>query len=401
MLDVLSTLVVAVAAVLSIPTFVLLIEIIAAIGGRRETKSESSAALDNTRVAILIPAHNESSSLLPTLQDIKPLLNEDDRLIVIADNCTDDTASIAAAAGAEVIIRNEPTLRGKGFALDWGIRFLRSNPPDFVIFIDGDCRVRPDAIARLKIACHVQQRPLQAVTKMTADPETLPDYGLSEFAWIIKNWVRPLGLWHLHCPSQLTGTSMIVPWEILQKVSLANGALAEDLQFGLDLAAARSAASFLPFVACTSEFPSNPASTETQRRRWVTGHINTITRSLFRYLALAIKQRNFDLLILCLDMAVPPLSLLAAAQVIAFTASSIILFSGVSRIGLIISGLSLFAFLVSIFLAWFRFGRDTLTAHSVSGIVPRTAATLRILALIFAGKAEQKWIRTGRKKGPR
>ena len=52
------------------------------------------------RLAVLIPAHNESSSLLPTLASVRAQLMPGDRLLVVADNCDDDTAHVAETAGA-------------------------------------------------------------------------------------------------------------------------------------------------------------------------------------------------------------------------------------------------------------------------------------------------------------
>jgi cellulose synthase/poly-beta-1,6-N-acetylglucosamine synthase-like glycosyltransferase len=68
------------------------------------------------RVAVLVPAHNEDAGLLPTLADIKAQMHVSDRLLVVADNCTDDTTAVAAAMGANVIERNDPDRKGKGYA---------------------------------------------------------------------------------------------------------------------------------------------------------------------------------------------------------------------------------------------------------------------------------------------
>ncbi|MFX5972557.1 glycosyltransferase, partial [Acinetobacter baumannii] len=80
-----------------------------------------------SRVAILVPAHNESEGLRPTLIEINSQLGSGDRLVVVADNCTDDTATIAAAAGADVVVRHDLSRIGKGFALDAGVRHLGAN----------------------------------------------------------------------------------------------------------------------------------------------------------------------------------------------------------------------------------------------------------------------------------
>jgi cellulose synthase/poly-beta-1,6-N-acetylglucosamine synthase-like glycosyltransferase len=86
-----------IAAFLALPTAVFFLEIVAAsvlpkhpimTGGQRP------------RVAVLIPAHNEAAWLRPTVEDVKAQLRDSDRLLVVADNCTDETASVAASAGA-------------------------------------------------------------------------------------------------------------------------------------------------------------------------------------------------------------------------------------------------------------------------------------------------------------
>src|SRR3984885_14058370 len=81
------------------------------------------------RITVLVPAHNESRMIAPALRSILPQLSRADRLIVVADNCSDDTAAIAAAEGAEVIERSEMGHRGKGYALAFGVRHLESNAP--------------------------------------------------------------------------------------------------------------------------------------------------------------------------------------------------------------------------------------------------------------------------------
>src|SRR5262249_39694817 len=152
---------------------------------------------------IIVPAHNEGADVVPTIHDIKSQLGNNDRLLVVADNCTDDTATIAEAAGAEVIARNDATKIGKGYALDWGLKHISANPPDFVIFVDADCRIQSDLVQRLKHACARERRPLQACFLMISPPDSSLDYSVAELAWIVRNWVRPLGLRALDCPVQM------------------------------------------------------------------------------------------------------------------------------------------------------------------------------------------------------
>ncbi len=120
----LSVLLLLVAVPLTIAASIFLIEICAAILSKEPSLAYSDAA-NRSRVVVLIPAHDESAGILPTLEDVKGQLQPGDRLLVVADNCTDDTAAVAAKAGADVIERRDDLRRGKSYALDFGIRSLR------------------------------------------------------------------------------------------------------------------------------------------------------------------------------------------------------------------------------------------------------------------------------------
>jgi len=81
------------------------------------------------RTVVLIPAHNEEIVIEQSLRVLIPTLPAGDRVVVIADNCDDQTAEIARAAGVEVAARRDLTRRGKGYALDFAVQYLRQPPP--------------------------------------------------------------------------------------------------------------------------------------------------------------------------------------------------------------------------------------------------------------------------------
>ena len=74
------------------------------------------------RFIILIPAHNEELLLGDVLRRLGGLSYPGSHVetVVIADNCDDRTAEVAAGAGATVLKRNDPEHRGKGQAAQLG-----------------------------------------------------------------------------------------------------------------------------------------------------------------------------------------------------------------------------------------------------------------------------------------
>jgi cellulose synthase/poly-beta-1,6-N-acetylglucosamine synthase-like glycosyltransferase len=385
------------ACVLGIPVAVLLLEVIAAIALPSRKYSNQPIQGARGRVAVIIPAHNESAALLPTIRDIKTQLREGDRLLVVADNCNDDTATIAATAGAEVIKRDEPTRKGKGYALDFGLEHLSPDPPAIVIIIDADCRIAECSIDQLVMTCAMTQRPVQALDLMVALEDSPINYRVAEFAWRVKNWVRPLGLNALNLPCQLMGTGMAFPWAIIRSANLASGSIVEDLKLGLDLALTGNPPLFCPAASVKSHFPSSIEAAKSQRKRWEGGHIGMIWKTAPHFIYQALVRRNLGLLALTLDLAVPPLSLLvillAGMSSVAGTAA---LF-GFSFTPLWISMNCFMALIIAIFLSWWKFGRDVLPPKAFLSLASYILSKLPIYWKLLSETATPQWTRTDRK----
>jgi cellulose synthase/poly-beta-1,6-N-acetylglucosamine synthase-like glycosyltransferase len=349
------------------------------------------------RVAVLIPAHNESVGIIPTIGDIKQQLRPGDRIVVVADNCSDDTATIAASLGAEVSTRNDPTRIGKGYALDWGIDHLTADPPAIVIVIDADCRLTAGAIDRLADACAQSQRPVQSLYLMTAPAGSAINHQVAEFAWRVKNWVRPLGLSAMALPCQLMGTGMAFPWHIIRSADLSNGFIVEDLKLGLELAAAGHPPLFCPSAVVTSTFPTSAQGTRTQRQRWEHGHIGLILTRSPALLFSALTRWRKDLLALTLDLIVPPITLLALLLTAMVFLAAIATLANASLYPLAISLVSLLLMGAAIVAAWFKYGRDILPSGSFSLIGRYGLGKLNLYrTALLLGFRNSRWIRTDR-----
>lgn len=224
------------------------------------------------------------------------------------------------------------------------------------------------------------------------------NHGFAEFAWLVKNWSRPLGLWRLNCPVQLMGTGMIFPWEVIRSAPLASGDLVEDMKLGLDLAVVGKAPCFFPFAVVSSEFPMSDKGADSQRQRWVQGHIGTILKSVPWLLFCAIKRGNLNLLVLTLDVAVPPLSLLGLLVVATLSLNTVAWLFGASGTLVVIATANLVAFALAILLAWLKVGRAVLPARILMSIGPLIGKRIRLYGQMTLGKTVTSWVRTDRKK---
>src|SRR4029453_12066006 len=107
-----------------------------------------------------------------------------------------------------------------------------------VLVLDADCRLGDHAVTRLTEHVLSTGRPVQALYLMLTPDEAPTSKGLNQFAWRVKNWIRPLGLQFVGLPSQLFGTGMAFPFDLLVARDLGNSRLAEDTALGIALASA-------------------------------------------------------------------------------------------------------------------------------------------------------------------
>ena len=333
----LSYLVGLVAALLVVPVTVLLIEVLLSA-----TRAVAPQQLkdEHRRLAVLMPAHNEASVIATSLRCLMPQLGSSDRLIVVADNCSDETQAIAQSEGAEVIVRTDLVQRGKGFALDFGARYLEQDPPEVVIVIDADCQTQAGTIDKLARLCVQTGRPVQSLYLMQAGKDAGLKMRIAEFAFIVKNRVRPMGLHRLGLPCQLMGTGMAFPWACFSTAALATGHIVEDLKLGIELARRGDFPLFCPEAMVTSRFAAVHAGAS-QRTRWEHGHISVILSDAPRLFLDSILKIDVRLLSMALDLSVPPLALLTLTNVLILIVSGSVFAATKVAIPFIIATVSL------------------------------------------------------------
>jgi len=380
--------------ILAIPVSVLLIQVLASLFWL--TRSKEIAILDNlSSIAVIVPAHNESVGIIRTIKSILPQLKHNDQLIVIADNCSDDTANIASGLGAKVVIRKSETLRGKGYALDFGLKYLEANPPQVVIMIDADCTISENGIAALTYACITHKRPIQALDLMLSPPNAGLKTKIAEFAWLVKNQVRPLGFKVLGLPCQLMGTGMAFLWDDIAHISLATGHIAEDMKLGIDLCGINKAPLFFPQACVSSYFPATQAAAKTQRARWEHGHLSVILSDAPKLFLKAFQSKNGHMLGMAFDLIVPPLAILTLICIFVFV--FILLIHQWLSVSLLLNcaALLLFFLVISILIAWYFFARSIISFSQLC-YAPIYALVKIPLYIKFFVNRQVEWVRSKR-----
>lgn len=381
----------------ALPALSLLVLTLAALGQHRHPglPADSVGNLP-PRVAVLVPAHNESVNVLPTIRCLLKQLNPTDQLLVIADNCSDDTAALARAAGAQVVERHHAGRRGKGYALAFGVDALRADPPDVVLVVDADCVVSEGGVAHIAQHCRATGKPVQMLNLMRSGQGAGLKIRVLEFAMLMKNLVRPLGSFRLGSACHLMGTGMALPWALMANARLATGHITEDMKLGVELAVAGHAPQFLPQVRVSSVFPMDTGVAKVQKSRWEHGHLATLAEELPGLLWVALKTGKPALIVMAMDLLIPPVALyflvLAAALGTSLAAA---LVWPVWLPAAAVASMAALAFVMAIALTWWRFGRQLLSARELLG-TPVYALWKIPVYLAFFLKKRSGWVRTKR-----
>ncbi|MDB5799673.1 MAG: glycosyltransferase family protein [Rhodocyclales bacterium] len=380
--------------VLAIPVLVLAVQVFSAM---RPRAVQTAVDCDRPRMSVLMPAHNESEGVRYPIALVLAQLRPGDRLLVIADNCTDDTAQIAREEGAEVVVRHDPAHRGKGYALDFGMRHLEMDgvAPHVVVIVDADCEVGLGALEKISKRSMATGRPVQALYLMHNRPQGSRRGSIAEFAWLVKNLVRPLGFHHLGLPCQLMGTGMAFPWPLIRTASLASGHIVEDMQMGIDLARVGAPPLFCPDAMVLSYFPSNTEGARSQRTRWEHGHLGVIVGQVPSLLLEGLLKPRIGLLALALDLSVPPIALLAMLLAALSALSLVATIAGLGAWPLVTAASLCALFGIAVLAAWHRFGRQAVSAAELAQALGYACGKLP-LYLRFLVSRQVEWVRSKR-----
>ncbi len=379
-------------SILFVPCFVFFVESFAAFwNGKLQPKTINSARPETT---VLVPAHNEAAQIQEVLTKVLEQLTERDRLVVIADNCHDDTAELARATGATVIERQNLTHRGKGYALDYGMKFIQDDPPEVIVILDGDCIIEANTIEQITTKAIATGRPVQSAYLM--DQPEAPSFkdNISMFSLKVKNLVRLLGLNKLGLHSLLTGSGMAFPWSIINRVSLAGSKTTDDMQLTVDLALAGSTPVFCPEARVVGRLMKDKDA-ESQRSRWEHGHLEMILIEVPRLLKEFAKTGRLSLLALALDIFIPPLSLLVTIWFTAMAISWLAVISGIGITPAILVTIAGGFLLTGVLLAWVKFGRSDLPWQNLIAFPIYVLSKIPIY-LKFLVKPQSRWLKTER-----
>jgi cellulose synthase/poly-beta-1,6-N-acetylglucosamine synthase-like glycosyltransferase len=274
------------------------------------SKRRAAAKGSSLRIVCLVPAHDEAAVIGRTLRSLRSVSYPEDRrrILVVADNCTDETAERARDAGAEVLVRHDPVRRGKGYALEHGFRqILEEGWADAVVVVDADTEVNE---AFLTVLAGELGRGAEAVQAGSGvlNPNDSWRTQLMALALTLFNGVRSLGRERLGLSCGLRGNGMCLTTALLRRVPYRAFSVVEDLEYGLALGRAGIRVHYAHEARVSSAMVSSSEAAAGQRLRWEKGRAELARSSRWPLLREAIRRRDPVLFDLAVDLFVPPLS---------------------------------------------------------------------------------------------
>lgn len=241
-------------------------------------KESNTLQVKNNRFMAIIPARNEENVIQNLIRSLKKQNYPEDLIdiYVIADNCTDNTATIARNEGAIVFERFNENEKSKGYALEWFFDIVLTRFPDkydaFCIF-DADNIVSPNFIKEMNKKLCQGELIVQGYRDIKNPGDNWITANYAIFYWTMNRCYH-LSRYKLGLSPLINGTGFMVAMSVIKET---NGwhtqTLTEDIEFSLNSIANGHKIGWAKDAIVFDEQPLSFKQSWRQRLRWSVGHI--------------------------------------------------------------------------------------------------------------------------------
>lgn len=223
-------------------------------------------------LTVLVPAYNEAGSISDTIDSLNAQTVRPDRIIIIDDCSTDDTADVARSLGADVL-RPKSNTGSKAGAQTFALGHVTT---EFTMAIDADTVLAPDAV--------------EIIMPAISDPAVAAACGLVLPRYVNTVWERGRYIEYLFAftfyktiqdyyekPMISSGCFSVYRTEILKEHGgWSNRTMAEDMDLTWRFYQAGHAVRFVPKAISYPIEPHNYTFMSKQLRRWSHGFIQNV-----------------------------------------------------------------------------------------------------------------------------
>ncbi|MEM9069264.1 MAG: glycosyltransferase family 2 protein [Myxococcota bacterium] len=360
-------------------------------GGMLPPRRPGPATRPLRRLAVVVPAHNEEAGIASCVESLRACEHPDAavEILVVADNCSDETAANAREAGATVLEREDAERRGKGYALELAFERLFFAYPDLdaVLVVDADTIVAPNFLRAMEAWFAQGSDAVQCrYTVRNADASTRTR--LMNVALMAFNVLRPRGRARWGLSAGILGNGFGLSRSALEAVPYAARSVVEDLEHHLDLVRTGMRVDFVDETWVKADFPAGERGADTQRARWEGGRLRMMIDHVPGLVA-SVLQGEWRLFEPVLDLTLLPLAMhvgaLGLVLVIPFPPTQVIAALGLATVAAHVGA----ALWVG------KAGAGELRALLTAPLYVAWKAGL-LRKIVEAAAPDQEWVRTAR-----
>jgi cellulose synthase/poly-beta-1,6-N-acetylglucosamine synthase-like glycosyltransferase len=271
------------------------------------------------RFAIAIPAHDEGTVIGSTVATLRALDYPAELfdVYVVADHCTDQTASIARQAGAQCFERTSGPRTGKGAALGWLFERIWETgiPYDDVVVFDADTQVDAGFLRAMAARLSQGDQVVQGQHRIS-NPRDGWFPALMWAMFTIDNRFQNMGRANLGFSAKNMGDSICLQSSVLRQIGWGEG-LTEDYDLRLRLLLEGIRIAYEPSAIGCGQAAATWASARRQRERWLVGVRHSKRRHLSPLLRLTLRCPTGALMDGLAQIVFPPYSTLAVISALA------------------------------------------------------------------------------------
>ena len=371
---------------------------VASFGWLLVRRAPATPATPVTRFLVVVPAHNEGKLIADTVESVRKADYPAGqlRIVVIADNCSDDTATYARDAGAVCYERKDPARPGKPQALHWIFQQVDLAEVDGVVIIDADTVVHPQYFRRMDARLQAGERAIQGhygvmnpeeswLTRLSVLPAALNSY-------LMFPGKRALGL---SCP--LAGNGMCFDAAITRSLGWNAFTLSEDWEYYLILVTHGYQVTSAPDAVIYGQVARSLDLGKAQRMRWMKGRIDATNihwRALVRAAATRFSLAPLDALF---DVARPTHAILFVWSILYVGVCGAVWLAYPPAFGVFLFALAILGAQVLYFVAGLLVARPPLQTWLALAMVPwyllwKLGVTLKGLLSL----RDRAWVKTTR-----
>ena len=262
----------------------------------KKTKAPKKQA-PKTKFGILIAARNEAEVLPDLINSLKKQNYPDELydILVIVNNCTDNTEEVALKCGAKALNVDVP-VKTKGEVLVWTKKKLKDSDYDAYIVFDADNIVHKNFLARMNDVYQAGYNVAQGFR----DSKNINDNWISSsysIFYYIQNFFFNKSRMIMNLSASSNGTGFMVKKEFFEK-HFKPKTLTEDVEFTALCTLINEKVYFAEEAVTYDEHTTNFADSWKQRKRWSKGMLQCLKLYKGKLVKNLFKSKNLS----CLDL---------------------------------------------------------------------------------------------------